>query len=136
MAMTSRRQGPQQKPARREMLMTLQGIKSFVWVGPATVVALLINSPSAYSNWRERSGAEASMSDRAVIVLAQAAPSATVTYDGAGRTATVLYTDQTCVAHKYNAQGDRKETAVTKADTPETSIWASGVWGCSKWDHP
>ncbi len=67
---------------------------------------------------------------------AQAAPSATVTYDGAGRTATVLYTDQTCVAHKYNAQGNRKETAVTKADTPETSIWASGVWGCSKWDHP
>jgi len=67
---------------------------------------------------------------------AQTPPSATMTYDGAGRIVTTLYSDQTCVAHKYNAQGNRTDTVVTKADTPETSIWASGVWGCSKWDHP
>jgi YD repeat-containing protein len=64
---------------------------------------------------------------------AQTPPSATITYDGAGRTATTLYTDQTCVAHKYNSQGNRTSTSVTKADTPETSVWGSGVWGCSKW---
>jgi len=67
------------------------------------------------------------------LLLAQATPSATVKYDGAGRTATVLYTDQTCVAHKYNAQGNRTDVTVTKADTPETSVWGSGAWGCSKW---
>jgi YD repeat-containing protein len=67
---------------------------------------------------------------------AQAPPSAIVTYDGSGRTATVLYTDQTCVAHKYNAQGNRTDVTVTKADTPEMSVWGSGAWGCSKWDHP
>jgi YD repeat-containing protein len=71
--------------------------------------------------------------DAAALLLAQAAPSATVKYDAAGRTATVLYTDQTCVAHKYNAQGNRTDVTVTKADTPETSVWGSGAWGCSKW---
>jgi YD repeat-containing protein len=64
---------------------------------------------------------------------AQTPPSAMITYDGAGRIVTTLYTDQTCIAHKYNAQGNRAETVVTKADTPETSVWGTGAWGCSKW---
>jgi len=67
---------------------------------------------------------------------AQTPPSATITYDGAGRTVTTLYTDQTCVVHKYNAQGNRTDTTVTKADVPETSVWGTGSWGCSKWAPP
>jgi hypothetical protein len=66
---------------------------------------------------------------------AQTPPSVNVAYDGAGRIATTLYSDQTCVVHKYNSQGNRTDTSVTKASTPETSVWGSGVWGCFPW-HP
>lgn len=65
--------------------------------------------------------------------MAQTPPSAAFAYDGAGRIATTLYSDQTCVAHKYDSQGNRANLSVTKASTPETSIWGSGVWGCFKW---
>ncbi len=64
---------------------------------------------------------------------AQTPTSATIAYDGAGRIATTLYTDQTCVVNKYNAQGNRTDVAVTKAGTPESSVWGTGSWGCSKW---
>lgn len=64
---------------------------------------------------------------------AQTPPSATDTYDGAGRIATTLYSDQTCVAHKYDSQGNRTNVSVSKASTPETSVWGSGVWGCFTW---
>jgi YD repeat-containing protein len=90
----------------------------------------------AQAYWNEDSRVDRRVANKPALVLAQATTSATITYDGAGRTATTLYTDQTCVAHKYNAQGNRTDTVVTKASTPETSVWASGVWGCSKWDHP
>ena len=65
--------------------------------------------------------------------FAQTPPTAAITYDGAGRVATALYTDQTCVVHKYDSQGNRTNTSVTKADTPETSVWGTGTWGCSEW---
>lgn len=70
------------------------------------------------------------------VALAQTPPSATMTYDLGGRTATGLYTDQTCVVYKYDSDGNRIAVTVTKADTPETSVWGAGAWGCSKWDHP
>lgn len=66
-------------------------------------------------------------------VHAQTPPSATIKYDGAGRITATLYTDQTCVVNKYNAQGNRTDTTVTKADVPETSVWGTGSWGCSEW---
>jgi len=65
---------------------------------------------------------------------AQKPPTATIKYDEAGHVVTTLYTDQTCVVNKYNAQGNRIATTVTKADIPETSVWGSGVWGCSEWN--
>ena len=64
---------------------------------------------------------------------AQTPASATITYDGAGRTATTVYSDQTCVTHKYDANGNRVATTITKADVPEASVWGSGVWGCFEW---
>ena len=67
------------------------------------------------------------------LQLAQAAPSATIKYDQAGRITTTLYTDQTCVVNKYNAQGNRTDVAVTKASTPESNVWGTGVWGCAPW---
>jgi YD repeat-containing protein len=110
------------------------GLTAFLIV--SSILSSIPNSTQAH--WQEHPLRSADVSSRrfSPVVLAQAAPSAVVTYDGAGRTAATLYTDQTCVVHKYDAQGNRKETTVTKADTPETSVWGSGAWGCSKWDHP
>jgi YD repeat-containing protein len=102
----------------------------------SSILSLMPNSTQAHLREHLLQSAGVSSPISPLVILAQAAPSATVTYDGAGRTAATLYTDQTCVVHKYDAQGNRKETTVTKSDTPETSAWGSGAWGCSKWDHP
>ena len=65
-------------------------------------------------------------------LMAQTA-SASYTYDGAGRIATILFSDGTCVAHTYDSNGNRTGTVITKSSTPETSVWGSGVWGCFTW---
>lgn len=65
--------------------------------------------------------------------FAQVTPQATYGYDAAGNTATILYTDQTCVAHTYDSAGNRTATTITKADVPETPVWGDGVWGCNEW---
>jgi YD repeat-containing protein len=60
---------------------------------------------------------------------------ASYTYDAAGRIAAILFSDGTCIAHTYDANGNRTGTIITKASAPESSIWGSGVWGCFPW-HP
>lgn len=116
--------------------MTSHSAGRLLFLLGAIMAFLAIRNSDAYGALDLRNTAREQPLVRPALIIAQASPSATYTYDRAGRTATVLYTDQTCVVQKYNAQGNRTDVAVTKADTPETSVWGSGAWGCSKWDHP
>lgn len=98
------------------------------------IIALLIapSVSSAYEprNWTSR---EAAPHGEPELLLAQSGTTATYAYDQAGRIAAILFSDGTCVANIYDAQGNKTSTTVTKSDTPETSIWGSGVWGCFTW---
>lgn len=65
--------------------------------------------------------------------LAQVTPQATYGYDASGNTATVVYTDKTCVVHTYDSSGNKTATEITKASVPETVVYGDGVWGCFEW---
>lgn len=52
-------------------------------------------------------------------------------YDLAGRVASALYDDGTCVTYTYDSVGNR--TAQVNSSTIGSSIWGSGAWGCSSW---
>jgi YD repeat-containing protein len=100
----------------------------------ATLTVLLIaqSSSNAYEprSWTFRDVAQ---HHKPALLLAQSGTTATYAYDQAGRIAAILFSDGTCVANTYDAQGNKTSTTITKADTPEMSVWGSGVWGCFKW---
>jgi YD repeat-containing protein len=109
-----------------------------IQLGLAGLFIIVVNSAEVFAYGSGDADAArqpaANISDH--LMLAQVTPQATYGYDGAGRTATVVYTDQTCIVHTYDAAGNRVTTTVTVAGPPATSVWGSGAWGCSKWDHP
>jgi YD repeat-containing protein len=99
-----------------------------------SLTALLIapSSSNAYEsrNWNSR---EVVPHGTPLLLLAQTSTTATYTYDQAGRVAAILFSDGTCVANTYDAQGNKTSVTITKSDTPEMSVWGSGVWGCFNW---
>jgi len=101
-----------------------------------SAVALAIEDADAYGRVDMNVAAPRHPLDHQMQLFAQSTPTVTYTYDGGGRSATSLYTDQTCVVYKYDANGNRIAVAVTKADVPETNVWGSGAYGCSKWAPP
>ena len=73
-----------------------------------------------------------------LVVLAPHVGSATgasYTYDQLGRLTTALYSNGTCIAYAYDANGNRTSQSITASGAPESPNWGSGVWGCFLWTH-
>ena len=96
-------------------------------------IAVSLSQAYAYGGGNAGAARQPVVSTSGQMMLAQVTPQATYGYDGAGRTATVVYTDKTCIVHTYDAAGNRVTTTVTKGGPPLTSVWGDGVWGCSEW---
>src|SRR5215831_2241985 len=99
-------------------IMSLGQVRSARLMALLVVSSILSSGPNpAQAYWQKQPMSLEPRSKRApVLILAQTTPSATYKYDAAGRTVTTLFTDQTCVIHQYDSQGNRVATTITKAD--------------------
>lgn len=69
----------------------------------------------------------------AIFLSSSTATAASVayTYDSAGRVATALYDNGTCLVYTYDATGNRT-SQVLQSGSPLTPTWGTGIYGCFK----